>query len=137
MMDIDKIFKLFNNENKEKEAHFNFEEHPLYSLKMFIKIHQKKNSLNNIIKSNITPSFSQVLQSSDTNEEDLAEYVANVRAFHYLNKLNLTSEIDIEILKENSSDELIKYLDYSREFFESLEQYEKCSFLKKVQDLVK
>ena len=137
MMDIDKIFKLFNNENEEKEAHFNFEEHPLYSLKMFIKIHQKKNSLNNIIKSNITPSFSQVLQSSDTNEEDLAEYVANVRAFHYLNKLNLISEIDIEILKENSSDELIKYLDYSREFFESLEQYEKCSFLKKIQDIIK
>jgi hypothetical protein len=136
-MDINKIFGLFSSEGAKKEAHLNFEEHPLYSLKMFIKIHQKQNDLNNILKSAITPSFSQVLRDSDTNEEDLAEYVANVRAFYYLNKLDITNKLDREIIQENSSDELIKYLDYSRKFFENLEHYEKCAFLKQIKEVIK
>ena len=136
-MDINKIFGLFSSEDAKKEAHLNFEEHPLYSLKMFIKIHQKQNNLNNILKSTITPSFSQVLRDSDTNEEDLAEYVVNVRAFHYLNKLDITNKFDKEIIQENSSDELIKFLDYSRKFFENLEHYEKCAFLKQIKEVIK
>ena len=136
-MDINKIFGLFSSEDVKKEAHLNFEEHPLYSLKMFIKIHQKQNNLNNILKSTITPSFSQVLRDSDTNEEDLAEYVVNVRAFHYLNKLDITNKLDKEIIQENSSDELIKFLDYSRKFFENLEHYEKCAFLKQIKEVIK
>jgi len=136
-MDINKIFGLFSSEDAKKEAHLNFEEHPLYSLKMFIKIHQKQNDLNNILKSAITPSFSQVLRDSDTNEEDLAEYVANVRAFYYLNKLDITNKLDREIIQENSSDELIKFLDYSRKFFENLEHYEKCAFLKQIKEVIK
>ena len=136
-MDINKIFGLFSSEDVKKEAHLNFEEHPLYSLKMFIKIHQKQNNLNNILKSTLTPSFSQVLRDSDTNEEDLAEYVVNVRAFHYLNKLDITNKLDKEIIQENSSDELIKFLDYSRKFFENLEHYEKCAFLKQIKEVIK
>ena len=136
-MDINKIFGLFSSEDAKKEAHLNFEEHPLYSLKMFIKIHQKQNNLNNILKSTLTPSFSQVLRDSDTNEEDLAEYVVNVRAFHYLNKLDITNKLDKEIIQENSSDELIKFLDYSRKFFENLEHYEKCAFLKQIKEVIK
>jgi len=136
-MDINKIFGLFGSEDAKKEAHLNFEEHPLYSLKMFIKIHQKQNDLNNILKSAITPSFSQVLRDSDTNEEDLAEYVANVRAFYYLNKLDTINKLDREIIQENSSDELIKFLDYSRKFFENLEHYEKCAFLKQIKEVIK
>jgi hypothetical protein len=136
-MDINKIFGLFGSEDAKKEAHLNFEEHPLYSLKMFIKIHQKQNDLNNILKSVITPSFSQVLRDSDTNEEDLAEYVANVRAFYYLNKLDTINKLDREIIQENSSDELIKFLDYSRKFFENLEHYEKCAFLKQIKEVIK
>jgi hypothetical protein len=136
-MDINKIFGLFGSEDAKKEAHLNFEDHPLYSLKMFIKIHQKQNDLNNILKSVITPSFSQVLRDSDTNEEDLAEYVANVRAFYYLNKLDTINKLDREIIQENSSDELIKFLDYSRKFFENLEHYEKCAFLKQIKEVIK
>ena len=136
-MDINKIFGLFSSGDAKKEAHLNFEEHPLYSLKMFIKIHQKQNDLNNILKSAITPSFSQVLRDSDTNEEDLAEYVANVRAFYYLNKLDTINKLDREIIQENSSDELIKFLDYSRKFFENLEHYEKCAFLKQIKEVIK
>jgi len=136
-MDINKIFGLFGSGDAKKEAHLNFEEHPLYSLKMFIKIHQKQNDLNNILKSAITPSFSQVLRDSDTNEEDLAEYVANVRAFYYLNKLDTINKLDREIIQENSSDELIKFLDYSRKFFENLEHYEKCAFLKQIKEVIK
>jgi hypothetical protein len=136
-MDINKIFGLFGSEDAKKEDHLNFEEHPLYSLKMFIKIHQKQNDLNNILKSVITPSFSQVLRDSDTNEEDLAEYVANVRAFYYLNKLDTINKLDREIIQENSSDELIKFLDYSRKFFENLEHYEKCAFLKQIKEVIK
>ena len=136
-MDINKIFGLFGSEDAKKEAHLNFEDHPLYSLKMFIKIHQKQNDLNNILKSAITPSFSQVLRDSDTNEEDLAEYVANVRAFYYLNKLDTINKLDREIIQENSSDELIKFLDYSRKYFENLEHYEKCAFLKQIKEVIK
>ena len=133
-MDINKIFNLFPEQSSSNSS-LNFEDHPLYFIKMFVKILQKQDKLIEVFQnlSNDTSKNNQTLN----NEEELAEYVSNMRAFHYLEKLDLSNPTHIDIIISNSSKELFSLLNYSIKFFENLEQYEKCSFLKKVQDLIK
>ena len=124
-MDLDKIFELFPQPSPSSSS-LNFEDHPLYFIKMFMKILQKQDVLTKNLKSN------KVID-----EEELAEYVVYMRAFFYIEKLDLNNKTHIDVIISNSSKELISLLDYSIKFFETLEQYEKCSFLKKIQDIIK
>jgi hypothetical protein len=125
-MDINKIFELFKGDS-QNEVYANFEDHPLYFIKMFLKIHQKHKEIYNIITKSI---------SNKETDKELAEYVSNIRAFHYLSKLDLSHQTTLEILKSNSSSEFIQIIDYSMKYFEGLEHYENCAFLKKVKEIL-
>jgi len=126
-MDINKIFELFKGNDSPNEVYANFEDHPLYFIKMFIKIHQNQKEVHNIV--------SKAISNKETDKE-LAEYVSNVRAFHYLSKLDLSQQTSLEILKSNSSPEFIQIIEYSMKYFEGLEYYENCAFLKKVKEIL-
>jgi hypothetical protein len=118
-MEPDKIFSIFDKDFTPDMSSINFEEHPLYLIKMFLKIHQNKKNL-----------------SKSINQEELTEYVINIRAFHYLEKIDLDKNVSKDILQSQSSNELKLILNYSIKFFEKLEDYEKCAFLKKVIDII-
>ena len=126
-MEPDKIFSLFNNEpsNENNSPYVSFEEHPLYLIKMFIKIHQRKKEFSKVVSQNVS-----------SKQENLTEYVINIRAFYYLEKIDIKSKVSQDILRTQSSKEVIDVINYSMMFFEELEHYEKCSLLKKVKEII-
>ena len=136
IMDIGKIFQSFRsgslniNDNATK---YHVEENPIVLLGMFKKLIQ-----NNIIFSKkIETHLGKSLRDIDKAQiRKAGEFVVYNRAWNYISKIDLNSEMNVDAIKLTSSKELKKCLNLSIYFFEYLEEYEKCSHIKKILDNV-
>jgi hypothetical protein len=136
-MDPRLVFGLFQDpedksEEKVKEI-IDFSEHPYVLMGMFTRIIFRGDIMND----QILKFFSEI--NKDVNLEDLQ--VANknmifIRAYSYLYKLDLTNSFHIETLLDKADDKFLQACDLSIEYFTVLEQYEKCSFIKKFKDFI-
>tara|TARA_B100001094_G_scaffold328768_1_gene389952 strand:+ start:3686 stop:4141 length:456 start_codon:yes stop_codon:yes gene_type:complete len=142
-MDINKIFDLFGNEEsndnfpepsgKEVKDILGYEEFkitPTYQIKMFQKI-----ILNHF---NFQKKLVNLFKNSDPelgdfgDLEEAGEHMAYYRGWDYISKVQLEDENWEDCLKIQEPEMLLSALNMSIKFFESLEEYEKCSFLKKI-----
>lgn len=79
-------------------------------------------------------------EDSDYNVEDLdkaGEYVIFHRAWFYISNININNKIDSDAIKLTADKELLSATKSVLKFFESIEDYEKCSFIKQIHDEVK
>jgi hypothetical protein len=77
--------------------------------------------------------------SEDINMDDISiagEFMMYTRAWFWISQFDWEDEEWIVSLKSTSSPELLSSLLLSIKHFEELEEYEKCSFLKKISDFV-
>ena len=60
-----------------------------------------------------------------------------IETWYYISNIHLYNKMDIDAIKLVADAELLFALKTTIKFFEFIEDYEKCSFLKRIQDEVK
>lgn len=132
-MNIERIFELFHSSPQLEEIKVSHDE--LSCLKMFIKINQNSEAI--LMK--IAMFFK--MADPDMDIEDIikvGETLKHERAYHWLKMFN---EFNIKdwgyISKYVEKDELMGYLASHISYWETLEEYEKCAFIKKIFDKIK
>ncbi len=134
-MNIDDLFKLFSDEDRElskdKLPVLDFTEHPVYWVGMFTKIIKNHNGFDSYIKqvfNKLTPELEVELGKM----EELGDWVTFNRAWYYIEKLDLTSEFYYEHLISSGTKDTLLALEITIAHFERFEEYEKCSHLHKI-----
>jgi hypothetical protein len=134
-MDLDKLFKLFNsNESESKPTIVNEQlvDHPYIYMGLFKKL---------ILNYNM---FSQQLfhfmrsTDSDLNVDQMEKtgvHMVYWRAYKHIEKVDLTQDFHIDTLRAYADGDFNKALGMCLQYYESIEEYEKCAFLKKISDI--
>ncbi len=129
---------MFNDDNSKDTDEVNllvdFSDHPLYWIGGFNKI------INNYVffTQYITKNFNNIPPELNQEEIDIVGITLLFnRSWEYIRRLNLDNSFHIDCLKIKSSESLNNSLEAAIFFFEKIEEYEKCAFLKSIQDKVK
>lgn len=142
MIDPKKIFGLFDKVDdslsiKEKakiaDQLSQVKDSPAFKLGMFRKLifnHLQFNeSLINLVK--------RADEDFDIDDvKNASEYIVYVRAWEFIADFDLKDIESFEILKEYSSQELLTAFSLSINFFQHLEEYEKCAHLHKIEKAI-
>tara|TARA_Y100001972_G_C7629301_1_gene315812 strand:- start:851 stop:1288 length:438 start_codon:yes stop_codon:yes gene_type:complete len=140
-MDINHIFNLFGGDPKKYNDEppttinmANFEKTPSYKIGMFKKIilnqHIFQKKLIDMFK---TPKDDFGMDGMD----EVGEYIAHHRAWSYIEDCVIDNEIWQDSLSIQNDENLETAVKLSISFFEELEEYEKCAFLKKIELFLK
>ena len=136
-MDPRLVFGLFQDpedksEEKVKEI-IDFSGHPYVLMGMFTRIIFR----GDVINDQILKFFSEIDKEIDTeNLQILNKNMIFSRAYSYLNKLDLDNSFHVETLLDKAGDPFLQACDLSIIHFTELEEYEKCSFIKKFKDFI-
>jgi hypothetical protein len=138
-MDPKKIFNLFgpfkNNELKisSKEELDNYIETPHFKLGMFKKLILNEESF----IQNVTKFFVKTDPKLDkTDLERAGEYLAYTRAWYWIKDCDIDSDVWGVALQDYKDDNLLITIRLCIKYFENIEEYEKCAFLKKIQSFI-
>ena len=136
-MDLNKFFELFGNTSGDKKTEKeleDFKKTPSFKIKIFVKL--VMNGVN--FKKQIINFFSKSLgEDEDLNGVDLAgEFMVYNRGWYWISQMDWGSEEWVADLKDSLSEDLFVALKLSIHYFEEQEEYEKCAFLKKIQNFV-
>ena len=132
-MDLDKIFPMFNTSPEPTENPYinNLEllkDHPAFYLGMFHKLINKEDKITlQIIVENL-----DVDEETRGNITRMSEFLTFTQAYSYLSTIDLSKHSDYLLTYNNP--ELKKALKKALQYFIKTEEYEKCSFIKKVID---
>jgi hypothetical protein len=141
-MDIDKIFDLFGSadfdtplEKKAKAADdlILIQETPMFWIGMFKKIILNNQVFYHQLKNHLPEELLKEIAQGD----DLANMVTYSRAWFYISKLDLKRRLDIDALTAFTDNDLLYASEMALRFFEGKEEYEKCAYLKQIQDVIK
>jgi hypothetical protein len=135
-MDLNHFFSFFNNNPDSgypKEDIKDFKNEPYYKIKVFEKL-----VLNGVMfKKSLINFFTNSNDDLDMAQVDLAgEFMMYNRAWFWINQLDWDDEKWVEDLEKLSSENLLVAVKLSINYFEEQEEYEKCAFLKKIQDFI-
>lgn len=143
-MDFDKIFSLFGKNDpdrnypepseEEVEGMVGFEEFrttPTYQLKMFQKIIVNHLTFQKKLVKMFRESDPELGDFGDL--EEAGEHMAFFRGWSYIQSVDLDKEIWQDSIKIQLIEPFGEALEMSIKFFESIEEYEKCAFLTKIQ----
>lgn len=139
-MNLGGIFALFgfSDDNKEdkklkKELEV-FKETPHFKIGMFIKMVSQGTSF----KKQVLNFFSSAQADIDLKGIDEAgDLMMYVRAWYWISECNIRKKEWKLALQNNTSEDFINCLEIVLRYFEKMEEYEKCAFLKKIQDFVR
>ena len=135
-MDINKIFGLFNDNSGRDKINENLEDFkktPYFKIGMFKKL--VMNGINFKIK--VVSFFSRADEDFNTNEIDLAgEFMIYTRAWFWIEQIDWNDPEWVEDIKRSSDENFLVAVKLTIHYFEEQEEYEKCAFLKKLQDFI-
>jgi hypothetical protein len=148
-MDVNKIFGLFESSSHDDlgidaldqydlkarlEFFDKYREHPVVWLGMFHKLISNYNTYNKTLLSTFKSTFTDF----DINDINSAgKFVIYNKAYEFIRKINVGQDLDLEIIKNNANPTLLESLHFGISYFEETEEYEKCSFLLRIQNIVK
>jgi hypothetical protein len=135
-MDLDKIFSLFSDASESVTSIYSkdtssMKNHPAFFLAMFYKIINRENDIR----------LQMVVQSLEVDEEtkenikEMGIYLTFTQAFNYLTLIDLTNPTHTKYLTVYENANFLEAAEKAIKYFESTEEFEKCSFIKKIQDL--
>ncbi len=132
-MDINKIFKIFKDEDEVNETKQVVLEGPVMWIGMFKKLITNYE----VFIQQIIMFFKMSNQDLDVNDiERASSYMVYTKAYDNLSKLDINNPIHLEALKIYSDKSFKITLKKILTYYVELEEYEKCSFIKKIQDIV-
>ena len=136
-MNLKNIFDAFNSENFQNDDEtsllMDFSEHPLFWISGFNKIID--NHL--FFKQYTVKTFKNI--SPDVNIDELekaGEELMFRKAWDYIKSINLNKSLHMDCIKTKASRDFIYNLQISIQFFEALEEYEKCAHMKDIQNKI-
>jgi hypothetical protein len=136
-MNLKNIFDAFNSENFQNDDEtsllMDFSEHPLFWISGFNKIID--NHL--FFKQYTVKTFKSI--SPDVNIDELekaGEELMFRKAWEYIKSIDLNKNLHIDCIKTKASRDFIYNLQISIQFFEALEEYEKCAHMKDIQNKI-
>jgi hypothetical protein len=138
-MDINKIFNLFeekteNSLNDNSGMVIDFKDTPIYWIGMFKKIIQN----NKIFSKSLKNQFSKMDYEVDLDDiEEVGLKLGFNRGWDYISKIDTTNKVHMDSISLNIDKVLIYALESSIQYFQELEEYEKCAHLKKILDISK
>jgi hypothetical protein len=133
MIDVDNLFNLFpdgdSKKNTNEITHIDFKETPIYWLGMY-----KKLILNHInFNKKVIQYFKEANSELDIKDmKEAGEFVTYNRAWFYGQKINIKDTSHIEAIEKYSDEYLDTSLELGINFFQELEEYEKCAHLLKI-----
>jgi hypothetical protein len=136
-MDLNKIFKLFGSSDKEEGSkdvvtQVDLSESPIIWIGMF-----KRMIINyETFAKQLIQFFKSSEPSLDVQEiERISSYMVYDKAYGHLSKLDLTNQTHLDSLQIYSDETFEFVLNKALSYFESIEEYEKCLFLKQIQNI--
>ena len=136
-MDPRLVFGLFQDPEdksgeKVKEI-IDFSEHPYVLMGMFTRIIFR----GDVVSDQIVKFFAEINKEMDVeNLQIVNKNMIFSRAYSYLSKLDLGNSFHVETLLDKASDPFLQACDLSIDYFTEIEEYEKCSFIKKFKDFI-
>ena len=134
-MNINKIFSLFKSPEEPEEtiSQIDLSESPVIWIGMFKRlITNYETFAKQLIKF-----LGDTNPDLDINEiERVSGYMVYDKAYNHLFKLDINNETHLDCIKLYSDDIFKKTLNAALIYFESVEEYERCIFLKQIQDIV-
>jgi len=130
-MNIEKLFGSFDEENDPEESLKWIEDlknTPSYKIGMFKKLIQNA-SLDGVI----TKVVGKVEGLSEEEVSNIGEWITFNSAWSYIEECNLEEEMWIDSIKIMGDEYFLVSLQLGIKFFELIEDYEKCAFLKKIE----
>jgi hypothetical protein len=140
-MSISGIFAMFgfpedhiNDDDGGIGNDFNsYKDSPHFKLGMFKKLIMN----GTVFKKQVLKFFSKSDSELDLKEIDEAgEYMMYTRAYYWIQSCKVKNKEWKLALSNYASNELLVAVKLSINYFESTEEYEKCAFLKKIQDFI-
>ncbi len=136
-MDPTLVFGLFQDpadKSGEKVKDIvDFSKHPYTLMGMFTRIIHRGDTIND----QILRFFLEIKKEVDLeNLQVVNKNMIFIRAYSYLKKLDLDNSFHINTLLDNADDAFLQACNASIEHFRDLEEYEKCSFIKKFKDFI-
>jgi hypothetical protein len=137
-MDLNKIFKLFGSSDKEEEhkevvTQVDLSESPMMWIGMFKRMITNYETF----AKQLIQFFKSSEPSLDMEEvERASSYMVYDKAYNHLAKLDLTNTTHLDSLQLLSDETFEFVLNKALLYFESVEEYERCLFLKQIQDKV-
>ena len=134
-MNINKIFSLFKSpeEPEETVTQIDLSESPVIWIGMFKKLITNYE----VFAKQLIKFLGDANQDLDVVEvERASSYMVYDKAYNNLFKLDPTNQTHLDCIKLYSDDTFKKTLDAALIYFESIEEYERCIFLKQIQDIV-
>jgi hypothetical protein len=138
-MNLGGIFALFgfsdedNLDKKTKKQLEDFKTTPYFKVGMFTKI--ILNSLN--FKKQVIGFFSKADKNLDlAGVDEAGDFMMYSRAWFWISECNLRKKDWKEALIASSTPEMVFCLKSTIKYFEEIEEYEKCAFLKKIQNFI-
>jgi len=134
---VNRIFGLFSDgEDKPQpqEIHVDFMETPDAKIGMFIKLIQ-----NNIVFNEKLKQFFKKAQQEfdEMGTKKSSEYTIFNRAWYYIKEINIDIESHLYALVKHDTKFLLNSLELAINYFEDIEDYEKCAHLHKIYLIVK
>jgi len=140
-MSINGIFAMFgfpdDETNKETgkilEDISEYKDSPHFKLGMFKKLIMN----GTVFKKQVLKFFSKSDPELDMKGiDDAGEYMMYTRAYYWIQSCKVRNKEWKLALSNYASDEFLVAVKLSINYFESTEEYEKCAFLKKIQDFI-
>jgi hypothetical protein len=134
-MNINKIFSLFKSPEEPEEtiSQIDLSESPIIWIGMFKKLITNYE----VFAKQLIKFLGDANQDLDVIEvERASSYMVYDKAYNNLSKLDPTNQTHLDCIKLYSDDTFKKTLDAALIYFESIEEYERCIFLKQIQDIV-
>ena len=135
-MDLNRIFREFKNGMKAEDRQYNvgiLNDNPIVLIGMFKKI-----IVNNVFFNKKIGKLFNYQEVSFT-KQDLAkasEFIVYHRAWYYISNIDLSREIDLDAIKSLSDNDFKFTIEKAIQFFENIEEYERCAFLKQIHEKV-
>lgn len=134
-MDIEELFNLFKvpKEEKDESIQINLAEYPAVWMGMFKKLILNYQTFSKQLLKFFETSDPQL----DINDIEKAGcYMVFNRALDNLSKMDINNSFHVECLKFYADEDFQKALNLSIDYFVSEEEYEKCSYLQKIQNVI-
>ena len=137
MIDKDKIFELFGSPINEEEDFINIAstmlDEPFNKIGMFTKLiinhiifHQKLSKF-------LSKESNMVIDLEDTKKA--SAFAIFNRAWFYIKKIDLKNKSDLEAVVQFKKEPFLSTLNEAIEYFEEVEEYEKCAKLLEIKKL--
>jgi hypothetical protein len=135
-MDLNRFFSFFNDKldnDRLEENLTSFKKTPYFKIGVFTRLIMNGLSF----KKQVIMLFENSDGNLDMRDVDLmGEFMMYQRAWYWISQLDWADEEWLSDLRRSSNDELLTSVKLSINFFEDEEEFERCAFLKKIQDFV-